>query len=203
MKTSSLIFFTLLSTTAIGKYYPEVGYQNYTLGTTGNLVNDSITVPANLGDSVKLSGYYMVMDDPQAGDWYFNGNPIPCAGCLEITQTILSYGVYSVQYFSTAIVLTIVPANPTAIENMSPIASFSLYPTLVSSTLHIDLKMEKNEQVEIKMYASSGAWLRTLWSGRLAGDLKLEEQMEMQPAGIYFITVRSGNSFHSRKIIRM
>jgi len=204
MKTlNSLVLLLLLSSSVFSKDFPIAGYDNYTMNTNMQQITSNMNVPANIGDSVKLTAYFVMSAVPEYGTWYFNGSPLSYTGVGSITVDISAYGIYTVPLTLGTITLTIVPANATGIETTGPISSFNIYPAVVSSAIHIEMTLAGSELVVIKIYTATGKCVKELWSGKITGELKLEENMEMMTAGIYFVSVSSGNSLLSRKIIKI
>ncbi|MEO5571694.1 MAG: T9SS type A sorting domain-containing protein [Bacteroidia bacterium] len=210
-----IIFTTLLSCLLITKSFAgpffSMHYYNYTQNTFGGGVGiQSITVQANIGDSIKFDVLDACAGSIYLGakQWYYNGDSIPnTAGAFFITQIITQSGNYSAPiefcWLNIGLNFYVVVNNTTGIESVKNINFLNVFPTSVTSSITIQLNSIKPNDVEISFFDINGKQLKTDFYKNVFGEFIKNENTEALAKGIYFLRIKAGEEMVNKKFVKM
>lgn len=90
----------------------------------------------------------------------------------------------------------------TAVNELPPnLASVRIYPNPTRDNLHIDMELEKNNEVQIQLVDMVG---KVLWEKNVIGkSIKEEKEMDPLPSGIYIVKLLIGNHSQNFKISKI
>ncbi|MCF8369976.1 MAG: T9SS type A sorting domain-containing protein [Bacteroidales bacterium] len=88
-------------------------------------------------------------------------------------------------------------------EQVKPAQSIIAYPNPFSSTIYINFKISEATDVSIQIYNNLGQMVDVLKKGKMQpGKYSTKWNAEVQPQGIYFIHLQSGDEIFTQKIIK-
>ena len=196
----------------LAKDHPGLSWENYTSGMIVGLQLPgwpaNIDVIANPGDSIAL----VFWDCDPCGvasfcvkQWYFNGDSILNSFGVDPLNIVISQiGTYSVQVFCypNPMTFTII-GSPTGIASFKSINFLKVFPTVVNSSITIQLNLTKQNDVSISFYEVNGKQLKNAFYKNVFGELIKNEDTEALAKGIYFIRIKAGDEMMEKKFIKM
>jgi hypothetical protein len=187
---------------ATGKYFV------YVTDKSNCSLYDSIIVsdyPAIQNNIISNKNTYLEAITASSYQWYNNG--VALTGSTSKDLTLNSTGDYYVMILdtngclSTSNILTV-----TSITSISLAAGknvYSIYPNPGTGEYRLELKGKTTVAVEVIIYNAMGENIKTLTIPPSPADGKFSINIEEQPAGIYFASIRDGDYSSIQKIVKI
>nr|WP_315147993.1 T9SS type A sorting domain-containing protein [uncultured Flavobacterium sp.] len=161
-------------------------YRNYNStdgGTVGLIFDGCINGSANVGSVSKPSYAYTVLPVAEVATAVANGN-CGAGATLNVTTTgVISSGCASLG------------------QNEPTLSKVQFYPTLVDSTLTVELPESMEGLANIEVFSASGAQV-FLWSKKVNAAEKIALNLSTLPKGLYLCTLKIASNVTTWKFIK-
>jgi len=208
-KIITLLGLLVILQNGFAKMAPYGAYFNYTQNTGAGgywSVNNYIT--ANPGDSIVFDAYYSItpsMPPQYPMQWYLEGNPIPWTAGDEFLPIIVNQsGTYRAHFngmWDDDIYFHV--NNITGIATLPNINFLNVFPTVVTSSITIQLHSIKTNDVEISFFDMNGKQLKTGFYKNIVGEFIKNENTEALAKGMYFLRIKSGDDVMEKKFVKL
>ena len=94
--------------------------------------------------------------------------------------------------------------NSAVVENTEIQQDFNIFPNPVGNEVSVSYAVNQDEQVTITLYNSCGSKIEVLKNEfQQPGSYHFKHNIEQLPDGVYFITLKTGNTVSTKKVIKI